>query len=208
MIITEILRDKKHLTKIRFGDGGEILLDNDVLSENGLCVGTELSQEEVKALKYDSDYKRALSRAFWYLDRMDYTEKTLYEKLLKAGFNKRASAAVIARLCELGLVDDRRFAERLAERFKESNVSNREALHKMLLKGVPYELAKEILNNSDTDEEEQIKNLLEGKYAYRLTTENGAEKVYAALVRKGFSYGAVRSAMKKYIQELEFSEEY
>ena len=77
----------------------------------------------------------------------------------------------------------------------------------MLLKGVPYDLAKEMLEESDTDEEEQIKNLLEGKYAYKLTQEKGAEKVYAALVRKGFSYSTVRSAMKKYTEQLEFCEE-
>ena len=138
---------------------------------------------------------------------MDYTEQALYEKLLKAGFSKKTSAAVLAKLCEFGLIDDRRYAERMAERCKENNISKREAMHKMLLKGVPYDLAKEMLEETDTDEEEQIKNLLEGKYAYKLTQEKGAEKVYAALVRKGFSYSSVRSAMKKYTEQLEFCEE-
>ena len=68
--------------------------------------------------------------------------------------------------------------------------------------------AKEMLEECECDEEEQIKNLLEGKYAYRLTQEKGTEKVYAALVRKGFSYSAVRSAMKKYIDEQEICEEF
>lgn len=207
MIISFIKKDKKHLTRLIFADNSELLLDNDIVSEQGIAVGCDLSAEEIKALKFDSDYKRAKSRAFWYLDRMDYTEKALYEKLLKAGFPKRASAAVIARLCELGVIDDRRYAERMAERCKENNISKREAMQKMLLKGVPYELAKELLDDCEVDEEEQIINLLEGKYAYRLTQEKGAEKVYAALVRKGFSYGAVRSAMKKYVEQLEFCEE-
>lgn len=207
MIISVIKPDKKHLTKILFTCGTEILIDNDVLAEAGLTVGTNLTDEELKELKYNSDYKRAKSRALWYLDRMDYTEKALYEKLVRAGFSKKASAAVMARLCELGVIDDRRYAERLRDRLMDSNVSPREAMHKMLLKGVPYDLAKEMLESSGTDEEEQIKNLLEGKYAYKLTEEKGREKVYAALVRKGFSYSAVKAAMKKYIEEFEFCEE-
>lgn len=207
MIITAITKDKKHLTKLLFVDGSELLLDDDVTAENSLTAGQDVSAEELKELKFSSDYKRAKSRALWYLDRMDYTEKALYEKLLKAGFSKKASAAVLARFCELGVIDDRRYAERMAERCKENNISKREAMHKMLLKGVPYDLAKELLEDSETDEEGQIANLLEGKYAYKLTQENGAQKVYAALVRKGFSYSSVRSAMKKYTEQLEFCEE-
>lgn len=195
------------MTKLLFECGTEILIDNDVLAENGITVGQNITEDELRVFQYDSDYRRAKSRALWYLDRMDYTEKALYEKLLKAGFSKKASAAVLARLCELGVVDDRRYAERMSERLKENNVSPRETMHKMLLKGVPYDLAKEMLENGENNEEEQIKNLLEGKYAYKLTQEKGIEKVYAALVRKGFSYSAVKTAMKNYTQELEFCEE-
>ena len=207
MKVTGIKPDKKHLTKLLLDEDFEILIDNDALLESGITVGYDLTDEDLKKLKYDSDYRRAKSRALWYLDRMDYTEKALYEKLIKAGFGKRVSAAVIARLCELGVVDDRRYAERMAERLMESNVSKREAMHKMLLKGLSYDLIREMLDSGEIDEEEKIENLLEGKYARKLTEEKGAEKVYAALVRKGFSYSAVRTAMKNFTQELEFCED-
>ena len=207
MIVNKIQRDKKHLTKVTFDNGKEIFIDNDVLAENGLTSGDFLTEEEVEEMRFSSDYTRAKSRALWYLDRMDYTEKVLYEKLVKAGFGKKASAAVIARFCELGVIDDRRYAERLAARFSENNVSKREAMQKMALKGLSYDLIKQVLSEQETDEETQIANLLESKYAYKLTLENGTEKVYAALIRKGFSYGAVKTAMKKYIEQLEFCEE-
>ena len=207
MKVTAIKPDKKHLTKLLLDEDSEIFIDNDVFCESGITTGSHITEEELKKLKYESELSRAKSRALWYLDRMDYTEKALYEKLLKAGFGKRASAAVIARLCELGVIDDRRYAERLAERLKETNVSKRDAMHKMLLKGLPYDLIKEIIDSDGTDEEEKIKNLLEGKYARKLAEEKGAEKVYAALVRKGFSYGAVRTAMKNYTEQLEFCED-
>lgn len=207
MKIISLTREKKHLIKLTLEDGTECLLDNDTCSENALHPETELTEEKLAELRYDSEYRRAKSRALWYLDRADHTEKALYSKLTKAGFDKKASAAVIARLVELGVINDRRFAENFAERCTESNISRRETLRKLLEKGVPYDMANEVLEETDADEETQIRAVIEKKYARRLSAENGTEKVYAALIRRGFSFGAVRSVLKKYSEELEFSEE-
>lgn len=207
MIITALSKDKRHLTKITFSDGTECFIDSDICIENSLIADMEIAEETLIELKYQSDYKRAKSRALWYLDRMDYTEKALYDKLIKAGFKKKVSAAVLQNLKEFGMIDDRRYGERYAERLIESNISKREALNKMYLKGVPLEMAREIIDNTNADEQSQITELIARKYAHKLTQEKGTQKVFAALVRKGFSYGAVRAALKKYNEELEFCEE-
>lgn len=203
MFITDTKKDKLHLTKITLSDGSEVLIDNDVCYEKCLKVGLEIEDEDLKDLIFESNYRRAKSRAIWYLDRSDHTEKALYEKLLRGGFPQRESAKVIARLKEVGLLDDRRYAENYANRLIDNNVSKREALQKMLLKGVPYDMAKSVLQETETDELSQIKNIIEKKYRTKLTLENGVQKVYAALVRKGFSYDAVKTALKTYIEESE-----
>lgn len=208
MIISEIKKDKKHLMKICFDNGQEVLLDKDTCINGALKVGVSIDAQKIESLKYDSQYFRAKSRALWYLDRLDYTEKALYTKLLRAGFDKRASAAVLARLVELGLVDDRRYALRFAEKCAENNISERESFHKMLEKGVPYDLAKEVLEQLETDELSQIKALVEKKYAYKLTLPDGGKKVFSALARRGFSYSAVRQVLSEFITDNEICEEY
>ena len=200
MQILKLQRDKLHLTKIFLSNGEEVLLDNDVCLSNCLKCGDGITEEKLNELVFESQYQRAKSRAVWYLDRKDRTSKDLYNKLCLAGFDKKASAKVIARLSEVGLIDDRRFAENYANRLMECNVSKREALQKMLQKGVPYDMAKEVLSESEADENEQITALLEKKYRTRLMSDGGAEKVYAALIRKGFSYDAVKVALKNFIE--------
>ena len=207
MFITDIKKDKKHLSRIFLSNGEEILIDVDLCVEKGLSSGYEIDEEFLKKLREESEFKRAKSRALWYLDRMDYTENALYQKLIKAGFDKKACAEVIAWCVEFGLVDDRRYAERYALRCYESNISKREAMQKMYMKGISSQLAKEVWEEMDTDEQSQLNALIEKKYAYKLTLENGTEKVFAALIRKGFSFGAVKEAMKKYSEEIEFSED-
>ena len=103
MIIVSAEKQKKHLTRLVFADGGEILLDSGVCGNHALRAGNEITEEKLNELKYESEYERAKERALWYLDRADRTEKALYQKLVTAGFDKRASAEVIARLKELGI---------------------------------------------------------------------------------------------------------
>ena len=207
MLVTEVQKQKKHLTKLLFDNGEEAFLDNDICINYSLKPETQISEEELKKLIYESEYVRAKSRALWYLDRADRTEKGMYEKLVGAGFDRKASAAVVGRFVEVGLIDDRRFAENFAEKWRDANISKREGIKKMLLKGVPYDIAKEVFSETEVDEEEQVRAVIEKKYARKLEQENGVQRVYAALVRKGFSFSAVRNALKKYSEELEYSEE-
>ena len=200
MQIINIQKDKLHLTKISLSNGEDVLIDNDVCRDNYLKKGDEISEEKLNDLVFQSQYQRAKSRAVWYLDRKDRTAKDLYNKLCLAGFDKKAVAKVIARLQEVGLVDDRRFAENYASRLMEGNVSKREALQKMLQKGVPYDMAKDVLAECDSDEGAQIEALINKKYRTKLMVDGGKEKVYAALIRKGFSYEAVKNALKNYIE--------
>lgn len=203
MQIVNLKKDKLHLTKLSLSDGRQVLVDNDLVFERSLKAGLEIGDKYLEELLFSSDYVRAKSRAVWYLDRSAHTEKGLYDKLVRAGFAKEACAKVIARFIEVGLLDDRRYAETLAERLIETNVSKREALQKMLSKGLPYDLAKSVLEETEADENTQIRNLIEKKYRNKLLAENGAKKVFDALARKGFSFGAIREALKSYIEELE-----
>ena len=208
MEIVSITRDKLHLTKISLSKGDEYFIDNDTVAEASLFVGMDITDEQINELVFKSDYRRAKQRALWYLDRMDYTEKGLFDKLIKAGFERHATAEVLAYFCEIGLIDDRRFAERLAERYTEANKSKREILNKLYQKGVPLDIAREVLSETETDEVAQIKALIEKKYAYKLSDKASFDKTFAALARKGFSFSAIKEALRQYKTELEFSEEY
>ena len=205
--MSETQKQKKHLTKLIFEDGNDALLDNDICVNYSLKPETQITEEELARLMYESEYVRAKSRALWYLDRADRTEKGMYEKLVGAGFDKKASAAVVGRFVEVGLIDDRRFAENFAEKCRDANISKREGIRKLLGKGVPYDIANEVFSETEVDEEEQVRAVIEKKYARKLAQENGVQRVYAALVRKGFSFSSVKNALKKYSEELEYSEE-
>lgn len=207
MIITDIKKEKKHLCRVCFDCGREELLDTDIVLENCLHKEDLITDEKLEELIKASDYHRAKQRALWYLDSKAYTERELYKKLTEKGFKKEAVAKVIARFVELGLLDDRRFAENYLERLYSKNTSKREAYYKMMNKGFPKEIIDELINSSFVDERQQIREIIDKKYRFKLEREENVEKVYAALIRKGFSFGAVREELKAYSEELSLQSE-
>ncbi len=207
MTVKTVARDKKHQVRVLFTDDSFVLLDLDVYNASPIKEGDEISEDLLEELKARSDYERARQRALWYLDQKAYTEKALFDKLKTAGFKEASAAAVICRFKELSLLDDRRYALDFAERAAESNISKREISQKLYLKGVHRDIIKETLDSVFVDENEQIQNLIEKKYKRKLENPDKVQSVYAALIRKGFSYTAVRDALKAYSEELLYKSE-
>ena len=103
MQIVEVIPQKRHLTKLVLSGGREILLDKSFVAEKCIKAEQTVTEEQLAAWKEESDYVRAKSRALWFLDRADHSEKALYDKLLRADIPPKACAKAIARLKELGL---------------------------------------------------------------------------------------------------------
>ncbi|MBR6902555.1 MAG: regulatory protein RecX [Clostridia bacterium] len=204
MTVTDLISKKGHLISVEFSGGESVLIDKDVLIEECIHKDDELTPERVIELKTKSDYVRAKSRALWLLDRYQYTERRLIDKLKSAGFSEDVSQKAVERLKELGVIDDNGLALRFAEECRSRGISKRAAYLKLMQKGFDSDTIKQALENTDFDEQEQLKELIERKYASKIA-EGETEKVYAALIRKGFSYNAVRNALKSYGEELDYS---
>lgn len=206
MKIIAVQNRRKGLTALKLEDGSELILDTEIVIMRDLKSGVNI--DDPIALLYDSDYKRAKSRALWYLSRGDHSEKALYDKLVSGGFSEEASAAAVERMRELDLIDDERYARRLAEYMSASGISRREIYYKLTNKGIPSSVAKEVIEEDNSDESQKIKKLIETKYSKKLETEEGVQKVFAALQRKGFSFSDIKDAFKEYNEEINCNEEF
>jgi regulatory protein len=84
------------------------------------------------------------------------------------------------------------------------------SFHTILKKGIKKELINLTLEDTECDERRQIKALIDKKY-YRYLSDasdkKAIQKVYAALARKGFSFGAIKDALKEYTTSLEYIDE-
>ena len=210
MKIILIKREKPHLVRYFLDNGVDFAIDLDLANEICLRAEDTITEERIKELKENADDLRAKKRALWYLERSARTEKELYDKLVTAKFSKKAAAKVIARLKELGLVNDEQYAKRYTELCVDKNISKREIYSRLLKKGIKKELITFTLEETECDEVCQIKALIDKKYTRYLTDpkdRKSVQKVYAALARKGFSFGAIRDALREYTESLEYIDE-
>ena len=145
-------------------------------------------------------YEAMLNRATWYLGRRDYGAQELRRKLLLQRRDKPMPAEdvceqVMARLLELGYLNDERYAQRLAESLSNKGYGARAIAFELRKRGVEEEA------EPPESDAERLSALLQRKYAARLGDERGRRAVYQALLRKGFSHADVRNAMKEYMEE-------
>lgn len=184
-------------SKIHLLLDGEYKITTDVefWAENFYKNGTDLTDAEWESLVAKINYRKAFNKCADLLSRRDHSVKELRDKLIRTADEASADKA-IERFSELGYLDDEKFARNLAEHlYKNKNYSDNHVKQELYKRGINRDIVAEIVGNSEFDAVETIISLLEKKYYNKLNAENGREKVVAALMRKGFSYGDIKSAL-------------
>ncbi|MBQ5824951.1 MAG: regulatory protein RecX [Clostridia bacterium] len=204
MIITA---QKGKANKIHISINGEykLTVDADFWFSSGYVSGDEIDEEQYKALADKIAKRRCFNRALNILSRRDHSEKELYNKLRRAD-GEEAAADAVARVKSLGYINDERYAHMLAEELIARKGYGLRAVHSELMRrGVDREIAENVTSAITLDESDNIRVLLERKYLRKMSTDKGRKQVFAALLRLGYSYSDIRSAMSEYN---DFDEDY
>ena len=109
MKITEVAVRRRRLYLLRLEDGTEQTVDRQTFDESPYRAGSEITDQQLDTLLAASQYNRARERALYLLGLRDYACGELEQKLLTEA-PREIAAAVVARLQEVGLLDDQRYA--------------------------------------------------------------------------------------------------
>lgn len=171
-----------------------ITLPLELVLQQDLYVGAPFGEEELEALTLAAELIPAREKAYQYLGYGDLSRKKLYEKLTRFGIRAEVAEAACDQLEERGLIDDRRLAFRLAERFAEGKFwGRRRILPELLQRGIPMEDARDAVDCLEVDFSESVRHHLETKYrSYDLTDRRVRQKVVQGLLRLGFDYDEIR----------------
>lgn len=163
-----------------------------------LRVGDEFEPDEyadsIAALQLNDAYEFALTC----LDFSQRSAAELTRKLISRGFVAPAAEAAVARLIEVGIVDDTRYAQRIAETASRKNMGVYAMKRKLMSKGFSEEDTEIALEALDDAQQlaacHATADKLRRKYA-ALPAREARMKLSQALARRGFSWDTISHAL-------------
>lgn len=204
MQITAIEPRKKGLSALYIDGEFAMKLDTEVLLAHRFDVGREIDDETLHECVQDSDTKRCKDKAMWLISYRDHSRKELFDKL-KKDYPEDIAETAVNRMEELGLINDSRYARRYtADLINVKHLSERGIRQKLYEKGIDRDLIDEIIDETEIDEAEQIRAVIEKKYARGLDDEKIRRRAVSALQRLGFGYGSIKSVLNEYIDIEEY----
>mgnify|MGYP005981623691 FL=1 len=211
MIVTDVSPFKGSMMCVELSGGGlaqemKIYIHSEIIRKYNVAKGMELSEEEADRLIYENDLRRARERALYLMESRDHSYRELFDKLEK-NYSEDICFEVCNRLAEIGVINDRRYAEKLCRQlFEVKKLGRYRVRQEMRLKGLGSEIIEEAMENFSEEDEpfERLEKLVEQKYERYLTDRKGVEKVRNALARKGYSFGEIKEVLDLY--DLDFDD--
>lgn len=198
MTITDIQPARKGMSRIYIDGEFALSLDTRALQENAVYAGMEIDDDELCSLIERCGYRRAKEKALWLLSGQDYSRQGLFDKLRKEA-PENIAEEICDKMEELGLIDDEKYARRLAhDLFYVKKLSYRGVVYKLMEKGIDRDLCEEIADEFEIDPVEQLIELIEKRYSDKLEDEKLRRRTIAALQRLGYNWGDIKSALEEF----------
>jgi regulatory protein len=175
-------------------------VDKETLAHLGLYEQEEISKPEFDKLIYEAEKQKAKDYAFRLLTYRMRSIKELESRLQRKEFSGLIISDVMKELETLGLIDDKKFAQAFASDKLNLGLKGKRLIFvELIKKGIDAPEIKNVLNNIEESQEQEVCKRLIQKYGNRyrkLPAGEKKQKLYALLTRRGFSYPTIKNALK------------
>lgn len=202
--VTAIERTKRGRYSVYLEGEFYCALHADIFAASGLRPGGEVAPERMAELHRASEQRITRDRALRLLGQRAYTEQGLFRKLCERTDEENAAEAV-ARMAELGLVDDRDYARRCAaDCVGLKGFSHRRAAQELARRGVAREIIEETLDGMEEEAKPAIARVVRRKYIHQIHDDKGYAKTVNALARLGYRYGDIHAVIANLLEDEDY----
>lgn len=157
----------------------------------------ELEKQVTEAVPYDKAFRAATRR----LARRAMSRKMIADKLRELGNPPELAERVLARLDELGLIDDEAYGQALVrDQLSRKAAGPRLLEQKLYQKGISGDLARRIIAQATDDGDAQRQSAIDfarkrAASLARFDAPTRKRRLYGQLARRGFDPDTIRAAM-------------
>ncbi len=200
MIVTQIIELSKNRSKVYIDQEFAFVLYKGELRLYHLKEDTEIAQEDYRIIRDEVLPKRAKLRAMNLLQKKSYTEKQLRDKLLEGLYPEEIIDEAISYVKSYHYLNDYQYALDYIE-YNAENKSLRRIEQDLYRKGIDKAIWNQAKNTWESDggsqdEQKMLAQLLEKKHYNRNCDDKEKQRIYAFLLRKGYSSNSVLKAMR------------
>lgn len=179
-------------------------LDAGIAAERGLFEGAALSHEKLAEARVAGERPLAMSRALNALGYRARSAREMRERLRRAGYTGETVDEVLARLEELGYLDDEEFARDLA-RAEARKYGPRRIYGDLRRAGIDEEAAREVIEEefAKRSEPEAAREAARRRYNTMEGSDAQVRRVYGFLMRRGYSASICAEVAREYRGETE-----
>lgn len=168
--------------------------------ENGACIDPDDYISRAAAIQQNDCYEAALTM----LDQAAQTSGDLRAKLTRKGYVEPAAQSTVDRLIDNKLIDDARYAERIAHGQLNKPVGAYAVRRKLMAKRLPKEAVEAVMEYFDSEQQAQAcqeaAQKLWRKYS-DLPRREARAKLSQALARRGFGWEAISGAVDELVSD-------
>ena len=199
--VTGIRQTSPERFVLEFSDGSELKTTLSVLTDRFIHTGTELDDEAYSALHAASTLSLCKARALRIINARPMSQQEMRKRLIEKGEVEENAEAATLWLCDMGLIDDRRYAASLVRHYAAKGYGPGRVRAELSRRGVDRELWDDTIQAMPENTDR-----LDRFIAARLTDPEDRDqirKVSAALCRRGYSWEEIRSALRRFNAETE-----
>jgi regulatory protein len=193
-LVRSIERRRGGVAAITVDDDAPIEIPLETVLEHGLHEGSSLLTEEWVAIRDQSRYRLAVRRALEFLSRRRRTRSELQKQLLKA-FSEAETNGALARIDQLGYVDDESWAKDYVTTIRARGRGRSLLARELSQRGIDDEAQESALAEHDDRGEALAIARKRLRSLQRLAPEVRDRRLYAFLRRRGFSNDTAKQAM-------------
>ena len=193
---------KKGRWLVKLEDNTILRVTEEELLRFSLRAGQELSDEELEELNASARTSAARAAAANIIGSRPLSKKELTRRLVRKGAEAEDAEAAADWLEEIGAVDDAGYAAMLVRHYGGKGYGPARVREELRRRGVDRELWDEALEEMP-DQSEMLDRLIQKKCRGDLSDRKEVKRVSDSLLRRGFSWGEVKDALRRYTEMLE-----
>ena len=184
---------------VKLEDGEILRVTEEELLRFGLRPGMELEEGTLEALRVSARTSSVKAQAAGIIGSRALSKRELTRRLVRRGSEESDAQAAADWLEDIGAVDDAAYAAALARHYGQKGYGPARVREELRRRGVDRKLWDSALEELP-DPAEILDRLIQKKCRGELSDPREKKRVSDALLRRGFSWSEVRSAMGRYAE--------